>query len=74
MLCWWDNANELFTETFIQGEGGGRDGWFDARGRGSPCVWDLEVIWHERQAYVRHVLAADGAGLDAYLDDTFEVA
>jgi len=69
VLCWWDNANELFVETFIHGADTGRE-WVNGQGRGSVCVWDLEVIGHEREAYVRHVLGAGGSDVDAYLADT----
>lgn len=71
-LCWWDNANELFVETFILGEATGRK-WIRARAEGSFCVWDLEVMWHERGAYVRHVLGAGGVDLEAYLRDVIEI-
>ncbi|MFJ2959125.1 hypothetical protein OG896_30800 [Streptomyces sp. NBC_00669] len=34
------------------------------------CVWELPPLLHERDAWVRHVLAADPPDLDAYLLDT----
>jgi hypothetical protein len=36
-----------------------------------PCVWDQAVVWHERNAWVRHVLADGAADLDAYIADGF---
>tara|TARA_E500000318_G_scaffold102269_1_gene106447 strand:- start:2783 stop:3676 length:894 start_codon:yes stop_codon:yes gene_type:complete len=38
----------------------------------SACVWELRVIAHEREAYVRHVLHAptDPARYDTYLSDS----
>ncbi|GAB3138894.1 hypothetical protein [Microbispora hainanensis] len=34
------------------------------------CVWELSPILHERDAWVRHVLAPDRPDLAAYLADT----
>lgn len=34
------------------------------------CVWELPPILHERDAWVRHILAPDRPDLDAYLADT----
>jgi hypothetical protein len=36
------------------------------------CVWDLGVVAHEREAWIRHVLAADFPDLDAYLKDQLD--
>ncbi len=39
----------------------------------TACAWDLAVIGHERNAWVRHVLGrADGPDLGAYLDDQLD--
>jgi len=63
VLAWWDRENELPLRVFV------RDGelWRPARGAESICVWDLEVLGTERDAYVRTVLAAGGPDLAAYL-------
>ncbi len=61
ILCWWDRENELPTRVFIRDE----SGWRAARGGESFCVWDLKVMWREREAYVRTVLA--GKSVDEYL-------
>ncbi|MER6370492.1 hypothetical protein [Streptomyces mirabilis] len=34
------------------------------------CVWELPPILHERDAWVRHMLAPDAPDLDAYLADS----
>ncbi|MEV3860896.1 hypothetical protein AB0J38_42130 [Streptomyces sp. NPDC050095] len=34
------------------------------------CVWELPPILHERDAWVRHLLAPDSPDLDAYVHDT----
>lgn len=73
VLCWWDNGNELMTEVFICGAG--TDGkWIDARGRGSFCVWDMQIMAHERDAYVRAMLSGGGAEVESYLADTLAVS
>lgn len=66
VLGWWDRENELPVRVWVRE---GAEAWRPARGSESFCVWDLEVIAHERDAYVRHVLGPEGADLDAYLDD-----
>ena|SRR5688572_6625473 len=69
ILGWWDNQNELPLRVFVRGA----DGWRPARGGESVCVWDLKVIWHEREAYVATVLSGRGdRWLDAYLAQTLE--
>ena len=69
ILCWWDRENELPTRVFLS-EGGH---WRPAVGGESFCVWDLRVIWHEREAYVGTVLSSENAGgLEAYLACGFE--
>jgi hypothetical protein len=64
VLSWWDRENELPTRVFA-GTGGE---WRVARGGESFCVWDLEVLWREREAYVQTVLTGSGEeGSRAYL-------
>jgi len=74
VLCWWDRENELPMRIVVrerdegieasrdQGTGGSSDqgarSWRPARGSESICVWDIDVIWFERNAYVETVLAA----------------
>jgi hypothetical protein len=67
VLAWWDRENELPLRVWVDvGEG-----WRPASGSESVCVWDLEIIWCERQAYVHHVLSKPRApDLDAYLAAT----
>jgi hypothetical protein len=62
VLGWWDNENELPLRVFVRPPG---EHWRAAGPSESVCVWDLEVIWAERQAYVDTMLA-DGTA-EAYL-------
>lgn len=63
VLCWWDNENELPTRVFVRGDGG----WRPATNGESFCVWDLRVIWSEREAYVSTALAGRQGGVEEYL-------
>jgi hypothetical protein len=70
VLGWWDRENELPLRVFVRP--GTASPWRPAQGSESVCVWDLQVIWFEREAYVRHVLAdPPRPNLDAYLSAHF---
>jgi hypothetical protein len=70
VLNWWDNENEFFNRVFVRPFGADQK-WRAAGGGESACVWDLEVIWSERQAYVRHILGPlNGPDVDGYLAAT----
>lgn len=68
VLCWWDRENELPTRVFVR-DHHANTGWHAATGGESFCVWDLEVIAFERNAYVGTLLArgADATAGEAYL-------
>jgi hypothetical protein len=67
VLGWWDRENELPLRVFIR-DAGDDDRWRPARGSESVCVWDLQVIWAEREAYVATVLGGDPTrGREEYL-------
>ncbi len=65
VCCWWDQCNELFTHVLVSGA---RTGGSWAEGVGAPCVWDLQIIAHERDACVRHLLTVT-PDAEAYLQD-----
>ena len=58
VLGWWDRENELPLRVFVRYPGTDDAQWRAARGGESVCVWDLEVIGFERDAYVRSYLDA----------------
>lgn len=69
VLAWWDNQNELLNRVYVRDLAAGTP-WREAAGGYSFCVWDLEVLWHERCAFVRHVLSpTESPNLPAYLGD-----
>ena len=37
----------------------------------APCVWELEVLSHERASYVNHILNAE-VDVDTWLDDALD--
>src|SRR5262245_19618913 len=57
VLGWWGNENELPLRVFVRPPGVA--GWRPAQGGESACVWDLQVVAFERDAYVETVLASD---------------
>ena len=65
VLCWWDHENELPTRVLVRDGAGWRPAVYE-----SFCVWDLEVFWFERSAYVETVLSPDGGSAEAYLART----
>lgn len=60
VLGWWDRDNELPLRVWVRPVNGDAP-WRPAEGSESFCVWDLEVLWFEREAYVATVLAEGGA-------------
>ncbi|BDG04828.1 hypothetical protein [Anaeromyxobacter oryzae] len=63
VVAWWDRENELPVRIIVCDEHGG---WRPARDE-SFCVWDLQVIAAERDAYVETVLTPGGGGVEGYL-------
>ncbi len=63
VLSWWDRQNELPTHVWTRHE----DRWAPARSDEHFCVWDLELLWFERNAWVETVLS--GAPLEPSLAD-----
>ena len=67
---WWAHENELHHQILFSPSD--EPGQLRAGTDGDPiaCAWDLSVVGHERDAWVRHVLAnPHGPDLDAYLAD-----
>lgn len=66
VVCWWDRENELPTKVFARA-GADRQGWRPASGGESFCVWDLEVMWAEREAYLDTHLMGEPPDTAGYL-------
>jgi hypothetical protein len=73
VVNWWDNENELPQHVYarpIEPAAPRAAGWQRAAEGQAICVWDLQLIAAERDAYVRHVLTPQaGPDLEAYLAD-----
>lgn len=70
VLAWWANQNELPFRLFVKGFDA-RSVWRVGTSDESFCVYDLEVIWCERCAYVETVMQQEGPDVRAYLDRRF---
>ncbi len=68
ILAWWDNENELPIRVFVHDA----KGWRPAGGGESVCVWDLQVVAHEREAYVAELLRDTGS-IERYLNRVMNV-
>jgi hypothetical protein len=61
--AWWSNENELPIRAWVRREG---EDWRPAIEGESVCVWDLEVVWEERQAWIATMMSGP-ARPDDYL-------
>jgi hypothetical protein len=69
VLAWWDRENELPLR--LQVRHADEASWRPARDSESICVWDLQVIAFERDAYVATILATPPRDPSEYLARTF---
>ncbi len=75
LVSTWRNENELWELVYA------KDGpkqlefqpfAFDGLHRGTFCVWELAVVWHEQQAWKRYLLSArDEAARLTYQRDCY---
>lgn len=49
VLCWWGNGNELMSSVSVRSG----TGWVVDPDRYSFCLWDLEILWAERNIFIR---------------------
>jgi len=64
VLGWWGNDNEMFVAVAAEDA----SGWVEDMSRYSFCLWDMEVMWHERNAFIEGMYGAVPS-LDAYRAD-----
>jgi hypothetical protein len=68
VLAWWDNENELPQRIWVRERDDPNARWRRAEANQSICVWDLQVIWFEREQYVKHVLSSrERLDIDGYM-------
>ncbi|OWW21020.1 hypothetical protein AYR66_17610 [Noviherbaspirillum denitrificans] len=71
LLNWWTGENMLGSRVFYQAPGA--ESFSDFAGsRIACCVWELEVMKHERDRWVREVLAGGKGDIAAYLQGGFD--
>jgi hypothetical protein len=68
VLGWWDRENELPVRVFVRPHD--EPAWRPAQGAESFCVWDLQVVAFERDAYVQTLLNNPPLGANDYLGRT----
>lgn len=61
VLAWWGNANELFTSVSVREP----TGWLVESDQYSFCLWDLEILWAERNIYIETMYSGK-TDLEAY--------
>ena len=55
IVGWWSNGNELFLSVSVQEQ----NTWIEDMTKYSFCIWDLEVIWHERNSFIRYLYSGN---------------
>jgi len=66
VLGWWDRENELPLRVWVRHVRS--EAWRPAMDDESICVWDLELLWAERQAWVTTMMATSEMNEVAYLE------
>ncbi|MEM8808381.1 MAG: hypothetical protein AAGF01_20370 [Cyanobacteria bacterium P01_G01_bin.38] len=61
VLAWWGNNNELFTSVSVREQ----SGWIVDSDKYSFCLWDLEILWAERNIYIETMYSGQ-TDLEAY--------
>jgi hypothetical protein len=67
VLAWWDRENELPIRIWVRTHDA-QAMWRPARESESVCVWDLQVLTFERNAFVDTLLAGTPDAEQAYLN------
>lgn len=71
---WWADENELHHHVYISALETPELLEYKTPTGVCACVWDLQVIAHERDAWVRHILSRpDEADLPGYLAQTLSI-
>lgn len=56
LLNWWTGGEMVARSTWFVGYEGPPKILHQPENDGLVCVWELEVLWHERKAWIEHVL------------------
>ncbi|MBI1257944.1 MAG: hypothetical protein GC204_10770 [Chloroflexi bacterium] len=75
LLTTWRNTNEMWEAVYVKdltSDKGYQPLNFTNDIRGTYCVWELGIVWHERHAWVRFLSTErDNAAKLAYINDRF---
>ncbi len=75
LLTTWRNTNEMWESIYLKNINHPESYSllkFQNDHKGTYCVWELGIVWHERNAWVRFIESArDSAAKEAYLLDRF---
>ncbi len=76
LVSTWRNENELWETVYAKAnaaETGFKLFTFDSSHRGTFCIWELGVVWHEQKAWKRFLRSMRGPeDVANYLDDRYE--
>jgi hypothetical protein len=73
-IDWWANENEVYHHVYASPAARPTDFQYLTPTGASACVWDLQLIWFEREAWVASILSRPEApDIDAYLTTTMQV-
>jgi hypothetical protein len=75
LITTWRNTNEMWESIYFKKEAG-KDLYkpmkFESDHKGTFCVWELGIVWHERNAWVRYINSKrDSKSKLVYLNDLF---
>jgi len=75
LLTTWRNTNEMWESLYMKLADEAepyRQQEFESEHRGTYCVWELGIVWHERNAWVRFLSSErDEVAKLKYLNDRF---
>ena len=76
LVSTWRNENELWESVYAKtnaNEPGFKPFIVETAHRGTFCVWELGVVWHEQQAWKRFLMSKRATDdVTRYLNDRFE--
>ncbi|MEP7174606.1 MAG: hypothetical protein ABI705_14035 [Aestuariivirga sp.] len=76
LVSTWRNENELWESVYAKANADEPDFKpyiVETAHRGTFCVWELGVVWHEQQAWKRFLMSKRATGdVTRYLNDRFE--
>lgn len=64
IVGWWKNENELFLSVSVRES----DQWIEDSTKYSFCIWDLDIVWHEKNSFITHLYSGT-KNLKAYRQD-----